>query len=157
MPKPTLTTPPALAIRKARAGDLTAVMAIESDQFSNPWPEEHFQAELANSFSQFYVAEDPENSALAGFLIFWRLGDELELHKIAVTKACQRRGLGSCLLDFFIVTARSWHCRRALLEVRASNVAAIRLYKKFAFQRVGRRRDYYSMPAEDALVFELIF
>lgn len=157
MPKPTLTTPPALAIRKARAADLPAVMAIEREQFSNPWSDEHFQAELVNSFSQFYVAVDQENSALAGFLIFWRLDAELELHKIAVVKDCQRRGYGSCLLDFFITTARSWHCQRALLEVRASNVAAIRLYEKFAFQRVGRRRDYYSLPAEDALVFQLIF
>jgi ribosomal-protein-alanine N-acetyltransferase len=132
-------------------------MAIEREQFSNPWSNEHFQAELANSFSQFYVAENQENSALAGFLIFWRLGAELELHKIAVVKACQRRGYGSWLLDFFIATARSWHCQRALLEVRASNAAAIKLYEKFAFQRVGRRRDYYSRPAEDALVFQLIF
>lgn len=132
-------------------------MAIEREQFSNPWSDEHFQAELVNSFSQFYVAVDQENSALAGFLIFWRLDAELELHKIAVVKDCQRRSYGSCLLDFFITTARSWHCQRALLEVRASNVAAIRLYEKFAFQHVGRRRDYYSLPAEDALVFQLIF
>jgi ribosomal-protein-alanine N-acetyltransferase len=103
------------------------------------------------------VARAPENSEVAGFLIFWRLGDELELHKIAVAKTCQRRGYGSCLLDFFIATARSWHCQRALLEVRASNVAAIALYEKFAFQRIGRRKDYYSLPAEDALVFQLIF
>ena len=157
MPKPTLTTPLALAIRKAKAADLAAVLAIEREQFSNPWSDEHFQAELANSFSHFYIAEDWGNSALAGFLIFWRLDVELELHKIAVAKACQRRGYGSFLLDFFIATARSWHCQRALLEVRASNAAAIRLYEKFAFQCVGRRRDYYSLPAEDALVFRLIF
>ena len=132
-------------------------MTIERGQFSNPWSIEHFKAELANSFSQFYVAEDQENSSLAGFLVFWRLGNELELHKIAVEKTCLRRGYGSCLLDFFISTARSWHCQQALLEVRASNAAAIRLYEKFAFQRVGRRRDYYSQPAEDALVFRLLF
>ena len=157
MPKPTLTTPPLLAIRKARAADLPTVMAIEREQFSNPWSDKYFQAELANSFSHFFVAEIQENSVLAGFLIFWRLDAELELHKIAVAKACQRRGYGSCLLDFFITTARSWQCQHALLEVRASNVAAIQLYEKFAFQRIGRRRDYYSLPAEDALVFQLKF
>jgi ribosomal-protein-alanine N-acetyltransferase len=157
MPKPILTTPLTLLIRKARAADLPAVLAIESEQFSNPWSDEHFQAELVNSFSQFYVAADQKNSALAGFLIFWRLGDELELHKIAVAKGCQRRGYGSCLLDFFIASARSWHCQRALLEVRAGNVAAIRLYEKYAFQCIGRRRDYYSMPTEDALILEFVF
>ena len=149
--------PPALLIRKARAADLPAVLGIERDQFSNPWSAEHFKAELANSFAHFYVAENPENPGLAGFLIFWRLDGELELHKIAVGKTCQRRGYGSCLLDYFIGTANSWDCQQALLEVRAGNAAAIRLYEKFAFQRVGRRRDYYSQPIEDALVFRLIF
>jgi ribosomal-protein-alanine N-acetyltransferase len=148
--------PPALLIRKARAADLPAVLAIERDQFSNPWSAEHFKAELVSSFSHFYVAENPENSSLAGFLVFWRLDGELELHKIAVGKTCQRRGYGSCLLDFFISTARSWNGQRALLEVRAGNAAAIQLYEKFAFRRIGRRRDYYSQPVEDALVFCLI-
>jgi ribosomal-protein-alanine N-acetyltransferase len=60
------------------------------------------------------------------------------------------------LLDFFIGTAHSWNGQRALLEVRAGNAAAIQLYEKFAFRRVGRRRDYYSQPVEDALVFCLI-
>jgi len=149
--------PPALRIRKARAADLRAVLAIERDQFSNPWSADHFRAELTNAVAHFYVAEKTENSGLAGFLVFWRLGSELELHKIAVGKDCQGRGYGSCLLDFFIRTACSWDCQRALLEVRAGNAAAIRLYEKFAFQPVGRRRDYYSQPIEDALVFCLIF
>ncbi len=136
---------------------MPAVLDIEHAQFSNPWTTEHFQAELANSFSHFYVAEDRKKSVLAGFIIFWRLDGELELHKIAVIPACQRRGYGSSLMDFFIRSARSWHCHHALLEVRASNEAAIRLYEKTYFQCVGRRRDYYSHPSEDALVFRLDF
>jgi ribosomal-protein-alanine N-acetyltransferase len=155
MPKPTSLAPP--AIRKARAADLPAVLAIEREQFTNPWAGEHFQAELDNSFSHFYVAGYAENSAPAGFMIFWRLGDELELHKIAVARAWQRRGCGAALLDFFIRRARSWHCRHALLEVRAGNEAAVRLYEKASFQCIGRRRDYYSRPTEDALVFERLF
>jgi len=145
--------PPALRIRKATAADLPAVMAIEREQFSNPWSAEHFAAELTNRVAKFYVAESREIARLAGFLIFWRLGSELELHKIAIARACQRRGCGSCLLDFFIRAARSKNCQQALLEVRASNAPAIRLYEKYAFQCIGRRRDYYSSPVEDALVF----
>lgn len=146
--------PPTLRIRKAAAADLPAVLAIEREQFSHPWSAEHFAAELDNRVASFYLAESRENSLANGFLIFWRLGDDLELHKIAVAGACQRRGIGTCLLDFFIRKARSWHCRQALLEVRASNAAAIRLYEKYAFRCVGRRRDYYSSPVEDALVFQ---
>jgi ribosomal-protein-alanine N-acetyltransferase len=157
MPKPTSITPPAPLIRKARAADLPDVLAIERAQFSNPWSGEYFQAGLASSFSHFYVAENPGNSSLAGFLIFWRLDNELEVHKIAIDQSCQRRGYASCLLDFFIATARSWQCRQAILEVRSGNEAAIRLYEKYAFQCIGRRRDYYSQPEEDALVFRLVF
>jgi ribosomal-protein-alanine N-acetyltransferase len=146
-----------LRLRKAAAADLPAVLVIEREQFSHPWSAEHFAAELENRVASFYVAENRENSLLAGFLVFWRLGDELELHKIAVAGACQRRGIGSRLLEFFIRKARSWRCRQALLEVRASNAAAIRLYEKFAFRCVGRRRDYYSSPVEDALVFQRLW
>jgi len=157
MPKPDWTNLPAPAIRKAAAADLPAVMGIEREQFSNPWPAEHFRAELANSFSNFYVLEGGNPPSLAGFLIFWRLDDELELHKIAVAKTCLRRGYGSCLMEFFLHRARSWHCRQAVLEVRAGNETAIGFYEKYAFQPIGRRRDYYSSPSEDALVFRLIF
>jgi [ribosomal protein S18]-alanine N-acetyltransferase len=146
--------PPALRIRKAAAADLPAVLAIDREQFSHPWSDEHFTAELQNRVAHFYVAESRESPRLVGFLIFWRLGDELELHKIAVAGGGQRQGTGSRLLEFFIGKARSWGCRRALLEVRAGNAAAIRLYEKYAFSRVGRRRDYYASPLEDALVFE---
>jgi len=157
MRKPTGPTPPALSIRKARTADLPSVWSIECEQFSNPWPLAYFQAELGNHLSHFFVAEEREGQALAGFMIFWRLDSELELHKIAVVRQSQRRGYGSCLLDFFIRLGRSWHCHQAVLEVRAGNEAAIRLYAKAGFLCVGRRRDYYSQPAEDALVFRLDF
>jgi len=135
---------------------LPAVLAIERAQFSNPWTVDHFQAELVNSFSHFFVAESREDGPLAGFMIFWRLDSELELHKIAVSQTCLRRGYGALLLDFFVAMARSWHCRQALLEVRAGNRAAIRLYEKAHFQCIGRRREYYSQPTEDALIFRLV-
>jgi len=157
MPKPTNPTPPALSIRKARTADLPSVWSIEREQFSHPWPLAYFQAELGNPLSHFYVAEERQGRALSGFMIFWRLDSELELHQIAVVRESQRRGYGSCLLDFFIGLGRSWHCRQAVLEVRAGNEAAIRLYEKAGFLCVGRRRDYYSQPAEDALVFRLDF
>ncbi len=157
MPKTIWFMPKALQIRKAVAADLPAIFQIECEQFSNPWRSEYFTAELANSFSHFFVAEEAGKDSLVGFLLFWRLGTELELHKIAVAEAWQRRGHASRLLEFFIRTARSWHCERAVLEVRAHNAPAIGLYEKFAFRCVGRRRDYYDRPVEDALLYELVF
>jgi len=157
MPKASAPSPATTRIRKASFADLPAVTRIEREQFSNPWNREYFGAELANSISQFFVAEAPEAGVLIGYLLFWRLVDELELHKIAIAADWQRRGHASRLLDFFIRSGRSWGSRRALLEVRSSNIPAIRLYEKFAFRLVGRRRDYYNGPVEDALVYEFVF
>ena len=156
MPKAIRSNQPAALIRETAAADLPAVQQIEREQFSNPWRPEYFAAELANSFSHFFVAQDAASGSLIGYLLFWRLGIELELHKIAVAKAWQGQGHASRLLEFFVRTARSWGCQRAMLEVRAHNTPAIGLYEKFAFRCVGRRRDYYDRPVEDALLFELV-
>jgi ribosomal-protein-alanine N-acetyltransferase len=144
-----------LAISPAVPADLPAVWAIEREQFSNPWSMAYFAAELGNRLSHFYAARESGAADLAGFLIFWRLDDEIELHKIAVAGDRQRRGYGRQLLDFTIGRARSWNCRLIALEVRAGNAAAVGLYEQAGFRRVGRRRDYYSSPLEDALLFRL--
>jgi ribosomal-protein-alanine N-acetyltransferase len=149
--------PQALSIRKAETADLPAVARIERGQFSHPWSLAYYAAELTNPLSHFYVAEDTASGSVVGYLLFWRLDGELELHKIAVDAPRQRQGHASRLLEFFIHCGRSWNCQRALLEVRAGNAPAIQLYEKFSFHSVGRRHDYYSQPVEDALVYELIF
>jgi ribosomal-protein-alanine N-acetyltransferase len=144
------------AIRPATAADLDAVAAIEREGFANPWTREYYAAELENDRSHSFVAVAPVG-AIVGYLLFWRLGSELELHKIAVAPAQQRQGHGARLMEFFIGLGRGLGCERAVLEVRAGNAAAIGLYEKFGFRRVGRRKDYYERPREDALVFELRF
>ncbi len=157
MPKATASSPILPLIRKADAADLSAVERIECEQFSNPWNKDYYAAELVNSISHFFVIAEPCRNVPVGYMLFWRLAGELELHKIAVDAAWQRRGLASRLLDFFLRTGRSWGCERAVLEVRASNTPAIRLYEKYGFRLVGRRANYYDRPMEDALVFELVF
>ncbi len=162
---------PGATVRPATVSDLDAVAHIEREQFSNPWTREYYAAELSNDRCHFFVAVTPEQSPaqapigskeapvipIAGYLLFWRLESELELHKIAVAAVCQRQGLGARLMEFFIRSGRGLGCERGVLEVRAANEAAIRLYEKFGFRLVGRRRDYYDSPREDALVFELRF
>jgi ribosomal-protein-alanine N-acetyltransferase len=157
MPKAISPKREATLIRKAAVADLPALERIENEQFSNPWNKEYFAAELSNTFSHFYVSVEPLQGLVVGFLLFWKLDRELELHKIAVASAWQRQGHASRLLDFFVNSGRSWACERAVLEVRAANAPAIRLYEKHAFRQVGRRKDYYVRPTEDALVYELVF
>jgi len=164
MPRAISNASPAARIRRAQASDLPAVERIEREQFSNPWTRDYYAAELDNGFSHFYVAEagteragGPGAGPVVAYLLFWRLGEELELHKIAVDRPWQRQGHAARLLEFFLQAGRSWGSERAVLEVRESNLAAIRLYEKFAFRSVGRRSDYYTLPVEDARVYEFDF
>ena len=154
MPKAISTASPAARIRRAQASDLPSVERIEREQFANPWTREYYAAELRNRLSHFYVVEA---GPIVAYLLFWRLDGELELHKIAVGRPWQRQGHAARLLDFFLQAGRSWGSERAVLEVRESNLAAIRLYEKYAFRPVGRRSDYYTLPVEDALVYEFDF
>lgn len=157
MPKPVVPATLATWIRPAQASDLDAVEQIERERFSNPWSRDYFAAELGNRFAHFHVAAVVPAGAIVGYLLFWRLGGELELHKIAVGHEWQGRGAGKRLLEHFLEAGRSWGCQHALLEVRESNVAAIRLYEQHAFRLIGRRKGYYCGPSEDALVYEFDF
>lgn len=153
MPRTPVRAAPAGRIRPARRGDLDAVARIEGERFSHPWDRTYFLAELGNRIAHLLVVECGRPARIAGYLLFWRLGTELELHRVAVSAACGRRGLGELLLRHFLDRGREWRCERAVLEVRASNAAAVALYEKHGFRLAGRRRDYYQQPVEDALVY----
>jgi [ribosomal protein S18]-alanine N-acetyltransferase len=87
-----------------------------------------------------------------GFLVAQNGGPEWELENMAVLPAFCRQGVGRGLLLTLLAHARSVQAARVLLEVRASNLPAIRLYGSCGFQLLGKRRDYYGNPAEDALI-----
>lgn len=142
-------------IRPARRRDLDAVLGIEREHFTVPWNREYLAAELRNRLAHFFVACAGEGGEVAGYLLFWRLAGEIELHRIAVAPARLRRGIASRLLDRLLEAGRAWGCERVVLEVRASNRAAIAFYERRGFSLAGRRRGYYSRPDEDALVYAL--
>jgi ribosomal-protein-alanine N-acetyltransferase len=83
--------------------------------------------------------------------------DEWEIENIAVDAPVGRRGLGSRLLGEFLNRMRAQGGCRVFLEVRPSNEAARKLYEKLAFVEVGRRKNYYQNPTEDALIFRFSF
>ncbi len=87
-----------------------------------------------------------------GFLVAQNGGPEWELENIAVLPEFRRKGVAGGLLSALLVQARSLLAERILLEVRASNQPAIRLYHASGFQILARRRDYYRNPSEDAII-----
>lgn len=136
------------------------VLAIETASFKHPWTRECFINELSveNAF-QFvlqYFNYDRSPRIIA-YLCFRRVLDELHLLKFAVNPLYRRKGLGIQLLGHCLDPKRHPGVRRAILDVRASNTAAIGLYKKLGFEPAGRRRGYYSDTGEDALLMGKIF
>jgi ribosomal-protein-alanine N-acetyltransferase len=132
--------------------DLDAIAAIARASFARPWTRDMFAQELSTQpLSRSYVLRT-EAGEVAAFCTCWLVIDELHINTIAVDPSHRRRGLARELLAHVLADARSMGARRALLEVRASNVAAIGLYEAFGFTADTIRKGYYPAPPEDALV-----
>lgn len=147
--------------------DLPHVLAIEATSFSLPWTREMFEGELGlRAISRNLVAKVPCSPSgqgtspeleVAGYICTWLLEQELHINNLAVASGFRRKGVGRQLLRAALEMARREGVRSAVLEVRASNLAAQRLYQSFGFRVAGVRRNYYSRPREDALIMRLDF
>ncbi len=108
--------------------------------------------------TELHTVEALEPEALVvGFLVAQSGGPDWELENIAVLPEFRRQGVAGGLLSALLAQARSLLAERILLEVRASNKPAIRLYQASGFQLLARRRDYYRNPAEDAIILVYAF
>jgi tRNA threonylcarbamoyl adenosine modification protein YeaZ/ribosomal-protein-alanine acetyltransferase len=135
--------------------DIEAVLGIEQASFTNPWTRDMYTAELDNRGRSFlYLARD-QNRRIVGFCSFWRVLDELHINNLAVLPDHRRKGVASELLTSILAEAQAMGAKRAMLEVRESNVEARRLYERFGFSISGIRPRYYTNPIEDALVLTL--
>ena len=135
--------------------DIDAVVALEQESFTNPWPRDTLVWELTNSdVTRVYLLRDTEDRAIA-FCVAWVVFDELHINTLAVSPALRRRGLATFLLGEVMADAARDGARRATLEVRESNAAALELYARLGFRVTARRRDYYANPVEDALILWL--
>jgi len=96
-----------------------------------------------------------EDGATRGFIAARATNPEWEIENIAIAEPHQRRGLASQLVRALINQAKESAAAAVILEVRASNEPAQSFYKTHAFREVGRRRNYYSNPTEDAILYSL--
>ncbi len=138
-------------IRRMETRDLGRVMEIEQVAYTMPWTESTFRGLLRRSDADLFVAETPE-ADLAGYAVAWAVLDQGELGNVAVSPEYRHRGVAHKLLDAVIERARERLVRELFLEVRVSNSTARQLYQSYGFREVGRRRNYYMEPVEDALV-----
>ncbi len=145
-----------LRIVPMTARHLPAVAELERVCFpADPWSEALFRAALENPGAAILLALG-EDGALLGYAVLSTVLDEGNLDNIAVAPEARRRGVADALLSVVTGFGRE-HLSRLMLEVRASNAPAIALYEKYGFAAVGRRKNYYDAPKEDAVLMTLVF
>ncbi len=132
--------------------DLAAVAALQRETFTNAWGVDAIKWELDNTdVARLYVMEAP-GAGVVAFCACWIVFDELHINSLAVAPAWRRKGVARRLLLQVLREAQQAGARAATLEVRASNLAARRLYEGLGFRVEATRRDYYQAPREDALL-----
>jgi ribosomal-protein-alanine N-acetyltransferase len=136
----------------AGEADLDGVLHVERESFTNPWTREMYAWELQNpNVCRIYVVRAP-GCPVAAFCAFWLVFDEIHINNVAVLPSFRGQGIGTLLMQHVLGEARRLGARRATLEVRASNQAALRLYERLGFHVAATRKQYYSNPVEDALI-----
>ena len=134
------------------AEHLDRLEQLERMCFSRPWSKKMLAEELDNQCAAFLVAVEPETEKAVGYAGLLVVADEGYITNVAVDPSCRRQGVAAQLLQVFDNFAKGNHLAFLTLEVRPSNAAAIALYEGFGFREVGRRRNYYDLPKEDALI-----
>jgi len=133
--------------------DLDEIMVIERSSFPVPWSPGFFRQELQVACARSILAE--VHGKIIGYVIFWLLPGAIDIHNIAVHVDYRRRRLARSLLERVIDQARRQSIVRIMLEVRASNSPAQKLYQGMGFLTTGIRKGYYSDNGEDALAMTL--
>jgi [ribosomal protein S18]-alanine N-acetyltransferase len=135
------------------AADIEQVIAIERASFQFPWSTRFFLEELQVECARSILAE--VDGRIVGYVLFWFLPEELDIHNIAVHPDFRRHGVGRLLLQQVVAAARLQGLIRVTLDVRRSNASAQSLYRSLGFVIRGLRKGYYSDNGEDALVMAL--
>jgi ribosomal-protein-alanine N-acetyltransferase len=136
-------------------GDILQVHEIGKQCFTTPWQISSFEYELENRDAVLKVAV--LNVEIVGYICIRSILDVTHVMDLAIAPRFKRMGIGSLLLSDALQELRRLRSEIKLvtLEVRESNIAAVKLYEKYGFREIGRRRGYYKKPAEDALIMEL--
>lgn len=132
-----------------------AVAELERLCFAKPWSEEALLEECDNPNAVFLAAVE-ENEVL-GYCGMHTVLDECYMDNVAVSPKHRREGVGRALVTALCACARERHAAFLTLEVRPSNEGAVRLYHSLGFAEVGRRKNFYTAPIEDALLLTKTF
>ncbi|HVC15988.1 MAG TPA: N-acetyltransferase [Rhodanobacter sp.] len=145
--------PPATAsvrVRRAEASDLDDLVSLEQRTFdSDRLSRAQYRRHLDSDSARVLVASADHRHFLGSTVLFFRQGSTVaRLYSLATQPAARGKGIGTALVEAAEATARQRRCRTLRLEVRADNAAAIALYERQGFQRIGFLESYYEDGAD---------
>jgi len=135
---------------------LDEIAELERRCFSDPWSRRMLAEHLENQCAATIVARG-EDGTILGYAGLLTVLDEGYITNIAVRPEYRRQGIASQLLDVFTRFAQGNNMAFLTLEVRDANTAARALYAKHGYEEVGRRKNYYEHPREDAIIMTRYF
>jgi ribosomal-protein-alanine N-acetyltransferase len=145
------------SLRALRWWDVERLTAVEQQVFGpTAWTPEAFWAELAHPRSRWYVIAEGLDGGLLGYAGLMVSGSQADVQTVVVAPAGQRRGLGSRLIAALVDEAVRRGASSVMLEARADNEQAIRLYRRHGFEQISVRRRYYQPGDVDAVIMRLL-
>lgn len=136
-------------IRRMTLKDAADAARLEKESFAQPWSLADFEYEMKDNLVARYVVAE-ENGRLLGFAGAHMVYEEGHVTNVVVDAACRGKGIGRLLMEALMQYAANLGVQYMTLEVRASNQAAISLYKSLGFIKVSIRAKYYTDNQEDA-------
>lgn len=130
------------------------IASLEKECFSSPWSAEALSEELNNGNSHFLVAFSDK---VLGYIGVQEICGEAYITNIAVFDEFRKHGIGRKLLQTAVNGAKSRNCEFITLEVRESNKSAISLYESEGFNVAGIRKNFYSSPVENGIIYTKFF
>ena len=132
------------------AEHIPQIEEIEHECFSRSWTAEQLSSQMRDAQHEFIAAVD--DGRVLGYVGLMHVLDEGYISNVAVHPEARRQGIGDALIDALAAKATELELAFLTLEVRESNAPAIALYAKHGFHPVGKRKNYYDAPKEDAVL-----
>ncbi len=139
-----------IRIRPMTAADAAAAADISVRCLAEAWDEKDFLESLEKDHTFMCVAE--KDKKIMGYSVFYLASDQAELESIAVIPGARGYGIAGRIMEYSLQSIHARGVRLVTLEVRESNAAARRLYERFHFEILGKRKCFYRNPQEDALI-----
>ena len=142
-----------IRVRIAKSSDLDDIYELDVQTFAMPWSKEALSYDILENDDAFVIVAEYEGE-FAGYADIWTVLDEADLNSIAVRVDFRRKGIGDAIMLAMTEMLSANGVATINLEVRVSNMPAIKLYKKYGFNECGVRPGYYLDNGEDALIMK---